>query len=319
MEFVCSICTGRPPFRAETTFGVLRRVVDDQPRSIREINAAIPQWLCVIVDKLMAKHPDDRFASAEEVRQLLENCLAHVSGPLTNPLPRIQFHNSTERWWSRLMNDKRILSLFALSLLVAAVVLPWPIAALSRDEAAMMFSASAALIALFFALLSRTEYLSRLVLKAFIAVLGIFALAFLVGVPLFFWRSGSAKNELARAQQAVLLKMRDHMSAQQSRELDLQQPPAAAANAPSPSNGPRTFGPVIQRVIHQPADSPNDYCLDLDSGNFVQAPADISSLLSNRFGDVTILGRRDETIKAWAQDLVVIHKSIADAVSFQIA
>ena len=47
--------TGRPPFRAETTFGVLRRITDNEPRPVREINPEIPSWLAAIISKLHAK------------------------------------------------------------------------------------------------------------------------------------------------------------------------------------------------------------------------------------------------------------------------
>ena len=50
-----TMCTGRPPFRAETSLGVLRRITDIEPRPIREINPNIPEWLCSIISKLMAK------------------------------------------------------------------------------------------------------------------------------------------------------------------------------------------------------------------------------------------------------------------------
>ena len=82
-----AMCTGRPPFRAETSYGVLRRITDEEPRPIREINPEIPEWLCGIVAKLMAKRPDDRFQSADEVAKLLEECLAHVQQPTAVPLP----------------------------------------------------------------------------------------------------------------------------------------------------------------------------------------------------------------------------------------
>lgn len=82
-----AICTGRPPFRAETTFGVMRRITDDEPKSIREINPDIPDWLCVIIKRLMSKRAADRFESAEEVQELLEQCLAHVQQPDSVPLP----------------------------------------------------------------------------------------------------------------------------------------------------------------------------------------------------------------------------------------
>ena len=82
-----AMCTGRAPFRAETSYGVLRRVTDEEPRPIREINPDIPEWLCRIIARLMSKQPDDRFASAREVAELLEECLAHVQQPTAVPLP----------------------------------------------------------------------------------------------------------------------------------------------------------------------------------------------------------------------------------------
>jgi serine/threonine protein kinase len=81
------MCTGRPPFRAETSYGILRRITDTEPRSIREINPAIPAWLVAIIAKLHAKDPADRFASADELANLLEQCLAHVQQPTAVPLP----------------------------------------------------------------------------------------------------------------------------------------------------------------------------------------------------------------------------------------
>ena len=82
-----AMCTGRPPFRAETTFGVLRRIRETPPRPIREINADIPEWLDCVVVKLLSKDAADRIASATEVATLLEQCLAHVQQPTTVELP----------------------------------------------------------------------------------------------------------------------------------------------------------------------------------------------------------------------------------------
>lgn len=80
-------CTGHPPFRAESSFSVLRLITDKQPRPIRQTNPEIPDWLCAIIQKLMAKDADDRFASAQEVAELLEKCVAHVQQPLEFELP----------------------------------------------------------------------------------------------------------------------------------------------------------------------------------------------------------------------------------------
>lgn len=82
-----TLCAGRPPFRAETPLGIMRRISDDAPTPIREVNAEIPQWLANIVEKLMSKQKADRFETADEVHQLLEACLNHVQQPTAVELP----------------------------------------------------------------------------------------------------------------------------------------------------------------------------------------------------------------------------------------
>lgn len=79
---IYAMCAGHPPFRAETTLAVLRRICDDEPRDVREHNPSVPAWLCEILEKLLAKSPDERFQSAEEVADLLGGWLAHVQQPL---------------------------------------------------------------------------------------------------------------------------------------------------------------------------------------------------------------------------------------------
>ena len=82
-----AMCAGHPPFRAESPLVVLRRVCDDQPRPLRELNPEVPAWLEAIIARLMAKDPARRFQTAIEVAQLLGSCLAHVQQPLSVPLP----------------------------------------------------------------------------------------------------------------------------------------------------------------------------------------------------------------------------------------
>ena len=83
-----AMCVGHAPFRADTSYGVLRLITDTEPRPIRESNAEIPEWLCMTIEKLMSKQPSERFASAAEVAEVLEDCLAHTQHPTTTPLPK---------------------------------------------------------------------------------------------------------------------------------------------------------------------------------------------------------------------------------------
>ncbi len=82
-----AMCVGHSPFRASTTMGVLKRVCHDPPRPIQELNPDIPDWLCEIIMKLLAKAPADRFQSARQVAEVLETWLAHVQQPTVVPKP----------------------------------------------------------------------------------------------------------------------------------------------------------------------------------------------------------------------------------------
>lgn len=82
-----TMCVGRPPFKAETTMGLLRRIVDDEARPLRELNPSVPVWMQTIINRLHAKLPADRFQSALELAELLEGCLAHIQHPSVTALP----------------------------------------------------------------------------------------------------------------------------------------------------------------------------------------------------------------------------------------
>jgi WD40 repeat protein/tRNA A-37 threonylcarbamoyl transferase component Bud32 len=81
-----ALCTGREPFPAGSPVAVLRQVCEATPRPIRELNPAIPDWLAATVERLHAKQPADRFASAAEVAELLRYNLEHPDQPRL-PLP----------------------------------------------------------------------------------------------------------------------------------------------------------------------------------------------------------------------------------------
>jgi serine/threonine protein kinase/WD40 repeat protein len=83
-----ALCTGRPPFRANSTVAVLKRVCEETPTPIRDTNPEIPNWLAAIIETLHAKDPAERYQSAAEVAELLSHHLAHLQNPSVSPLPR---------------------------------------------------------------------------------------------------------------------------------------------------------------------------------------------------------------------------------------
>jgi serine/threonine-protein kinase len=116
-----TLCTGRAPFRAETPFGVLRRITDDTPRPIREINPEIPEWLTALVEKLHAKDLAQRFQSADEVARLFEQCLAHLQQPAAVPLPEQLQIRSAPTGSRQIIRRRWLIGASAAVLVVAAI------------------------------------------------------------------------------------------------------------------------------------------------------------------------------------------------------
>ena len=121
-----AMATGRPPFRAESSYGVMRKITDDAPTPIRELNADIPDWLCTIIGRLMAKEKGDRFSSAAAVHELMEACLSHAQQPGGFRLPEIPTPRRTGRFtFTRSMiAGVTLMATIAASLLVALGVPP---------------------------------------------------------------------------------------------------------------------------------------------------------------------------------------------------
>jgi hypothetical protein len=118
-----AMCTGRAPFDGSTPFVVLKHVTEEAPRPIREINPAIPEWLVAVVEKLLAKNPEDRYQSAAEVVELLiarlvelhhttQTAVATAPSTPASPPPATR---PLLRWWL-------VLGILAVGVLVEAVV-----------------------------------------------------------------------------------------------------------------------------------------------------------------------------------------------------
>lgn len=119
-----ALCTGRPPYRADSSYGVMRRIIDDSPTPIRELNSEIPEWFARIVAKLMAKDKTERFANASEVHKLLEACLSHLQQPNAFPLPNIPGLPPTvaNPSWPKSQTGVFLMSLFMVVSALCAIV-----------------------------------------------------------------------------------------------------------------------------------------------------------------------------------------------------
>jgi serine/threonine-protein kinase len=77
--------TGRAPFEGETPLGIAMKHKSEPPRSPSELNPHVPADLASVVLKALAKDPDRRYQSAEEMASDLE--AASGGFPLTDARP----------------------------------------------------------------------------------------------------------------------------------------------------------------------------------------------------------------------------------------
>ncbi|MFO0013113.1 MAG: protein kinase domain-containing protein [Planctomycetota bacterium] len=76
-----ALLVGHPPFRAESPYAAMQRIVHDTPRPIRQSRSDAPKWLEQLIEKLLAKDPAQRFSQASEVAEALEDELAFLQNP----------------------------------------------------------------------------------------------------------------------------------------------------------------------------------------------------------------------------------------------
>ena len=79
--------SGRPPFRAPNTIAVLKRVVDDTPRPIKDIIPEVPEWMCELIGHLHAKNPDERYGTAKQVSDVLAQCVVDLQNGRQPQIP----------------------------------------------------------------------------------------------------------------------------------------------------------------------------------------------------------------------------------------
>lgn len=81
------LLTGRPPFTGDSPVSVAYQHVSEHPDAPSLIDDAVSPSVDVVVLKSLAKHPDDRYQSASEMRADIERCL--VGGPPTAGIPAV--------------------------------------------------------------------------------------------------------------------------------------------------------------------------------------------------------------------------------------
>jgi serine/threonine-protein kinase len=82
------MATGGRPFQGDTSLSLITAILRDEPRDLTEVKPETPQALGQIVERCLAKDLNERFQSAAEVRDALENLTDEPGRPSSRQLPR---------------------------------------------------------------------------------------------------------------------------------------------------------------------------------------------------------------------------------------
>jgi serine/threonine-protein kinase len=80
--------TGRHPYAADTFAGMINRLFNESPAPVSRLNSNVPDDLERMVDKLLAKDPNERYATAADLMADLISIKRRISpGPAPHPQP----------------------------------------------------------------------------------------------------------------------------------------------------------------------------------------------------------------------------------------
>src|SRR6202020_1683258 len=83
---IFEMATGKTPFAGDSTAEVFAALLRENPPPLSTVNPAMPKQLDPIVEKLLAKDPVQRYASAELLQEDLDHVDLHVSAPVLAPV-----------------------------------------------------------------------------------------------------------------------------------------------------------------------------------------------------------------------------------------
>jgi tRNA A-37 threonylcarbamoyl transferase component Bud32/tetratricopeptide (TPR) repeat protein len=126
-----ALLSGRPPFQAASTIDTLKQVVEREPVSPREFDAAIPRDLETIVLKCLEKAPARRYSSARELADDLDRFLS--DRPIV--ARRASSAERVVRWCRRNSLVTALIGTAAASLVTALTILAISNAAIRREAA----------------------------------------------------------------------------------------------------------------------------------------------------------------------------------------
>jgi hypothetical protein len=89
--------SGRPPFEADSAMTLMMMHVNDPVPDVRELNPEVTDDLVAVINKSLAKHPDDRYQSAAQMAAALRNVLGRIKAGVSVEAPAAPGATTIER------------------------------------------------------------------------------------------------------------------------------------------------------------------------------------------------------------------------------
>ena len=69
------LLTGQLPFQGESMTTLMYQIANEPHPQIKTVRADLPPCLRAVIDRALAKHPEQRFQTGDEFSQALRKCL----------------------------------------------------------------------------------------------------------------------------------------------------------------------------------------------------------------------------------------------------
>jgi serine/threonine-protein kinase len=77
---------GKLPFTGESMAQLMFKIANEEPADVRTHNAAVPESLWTVVNKALAKDPDQRYQDGEQMARALRQCLEGLAAAKQRPV-----------------------------------------------------------------------------------------------------------------------------------------------------------------------------------------------------------------------------------------
>jgi len=87
-----TMATGKAPFTGDSVLETLKSICVDEPKPIADQIAGVPDWLVVLISRLLAKRPEERIQDSSDVVRILEQqaIAIDVGDAIRDPHPEVE-------------------------------------------------------------------------------------------------------------------------------------------------------------------------------------------------------------------------------------